>query len=62
MQKNYGRSVDWWSIGILMYEMMFGYHPFFHYNPVELCKRICEEEVEFPDNVFYDAKDLLTGN
>lgn len=28
MKKNYGRSIDWWALGITLYEMAFGYLPF----------------------------------
>lgn len=27
--KNYGKHVDWWTLGTLLYEMLIGYPPFF---------------------------------
>ena len=27
--KPYGKAVDWWALGVLMYEMLFGYPPFY---------------------------------
>lgn len=31
--KGYGKAVDWWSFGILLYEMIAGYSPFYTNNP-----------------------------
>ena len=29
---DYGRSVDWWGVGVVMYEMMVGRLPFYNRN------------------------------
>ena len=31
--KGHGKSVDWWALGILVYEMLAGYPPFYDENP-----------------------------
>ena len=31
-KRGYGKEVDWWAIGILIYEMLFGKTPFFNRN------------------------------
>jgi serine/threonine kinase 38 len=36
----YTEIVDWWSVGIILYEMMVGYPPFFSDDPSETCKKI----------------------
>ena len=42
-------SVDWWAIGVLMYEMLFGMTPFYNQNQRKLLKKIKTGKVLFPD-------------
>lgn len=39
-QKGYDHTVDWWSLGIILYEMLVGYPPFFSENPNETYQKI----------------------
>ena len=39
-QDGYGQEVDWWSIGVMFFEMVVGYPPFFSENPADTCKKI----------------------
>jgi serine/threonine kinase 38 len=39
-QKGYDESVDWWSIGVILFEMMVGYPPFFSDEPSITCQKI----------------------
>ena len=39
-QKGYGPEVDWWSLGVIMFEMMIGYPPFFSNSSSETCRKI----------------------
>ena len=41
-QKGYGQEIDWWSLGVIMFEMMIGYPPFFSESSTETCKKILE--------------------
>ena len=43
------KSVDWWAIGVLMYEMLFGMTPFYNQNQRKLLKKIKTSKVLFPD-------------
>jgi len=40
LQKGYAESVDWWSLGVILYECLVGYPPFYADKPVQTCKKI----------------------
>ncbi|CAK7566647.1 MAG: Cytochrome c oxidase subunit 1 [Sporothrix epigloea] len=40
-------AVDWWALGILIYEFLTGYPPFWHQNPLEIYRQILETPVVF---------------
>lgn len=46
-------SVDWWALGVLLYEMLIGVTPFFNKNPQMLKSKIKNAKVIFPDRVQY---------
>ncbi|KAL3954794.1 hypothetical protein ACCO45_010357 [Purpureocillium lilacinum] len=41
--KGHTTAVDWWALGILIYEFLTGYPPFWHQNPIEIYKQIVEK-------------------
>lgn len=42
-------SSDWWSVGVLIYEMLIGIPPFYHKNKATMYRMIKEKEPRFPD-------------
>ena len=46
-QSGYGQEVDWWSIGVMFFEMVVGYPPFFSENPTDTCKKIIKWKENF---------------
>ncbi|KAG9510925.1 Protein kinase C epsilon type, partial [Fragariocoptes setiger] len=48
MEQEYGASVDWWALGVLMYEMMAGQPPFEAENEDDLFESILREDVLYP--------------
>merc|ERR1719433_1830815 len=39
-QKGYQKEVDWWSLGVIMYECLVGYPPFYAEEPLQTCRKI----------------------
>ncbi|KAI4498123.1 hypothetical protein M0802_006947, partial [Mischocyttarus mexicanus] len=58
---DYGRAVDWWGVGVVMYEMMCGRLPFYNRDHEKLFTLILLEEVKFPRTISNEAKDMLGG-
>ncbi|XP_031564380.1 RAC-gamma serine/threonine-protein kinase-like [Actinia tenebrosa] len=58
---DYGRSVDWWGVGVVMYEMMCGRLPFYNKDHEVLFELILTEDVKFPSRLSEKAKSILSG-
>ncbi|KAI3639531.1 hypothetical protein MIR68_002225 [Amoeboaphelidium protococcarum] len=52
-------AADWWALGVVMFEMLCGYHPFYCEDRDELCQRIMYMKIEYPQYVSADARDAL---
>jgi serine/threonine protein kinase len=57
--KGHGKAVDWWAIGVLIYEMLAGYPPFYDENPFGIYQLILAGKIEFPRYVETHARDLI---
>ncbi|OHS96565.1 RAC family serine/threonine-protein kinase like protein [Tritrichomonas foetus] len=58
-QQPYNRSVDWWSLGALIYEMLTGSPPFYDQNSKKMYMAILFNPLDFPKFLSNDAIDLL---
>ena len=62
-KQNYGKEIDWWSLGVIFFEMIFGYAPFASKKPTEVCYKVIhfKEYFKIPDNIKIseNAKDLI---
>ncbi|KAF8944348.1 AGC protein kinase Gad8 [Haplosporangium gracile] len=59
--QGYTKTVDWWTLGVLLYEMLTGLPPFYDENIHEMYRKILQDELRFPDEVAPDARALLTA-
>jgi len=57
--KGHNSSVDWWALGILIYEMLAGYPPFYAENPLGIYEKILAGKVDWPKCIENVAKDLI---
>jgi len=57
----YGFSVDWWALGVLMYEMMAGLPPFQADNEDDMFEIILHEEAGYPAWLSKEAVSILKG-
>ncbi|XP_022907251.1 protein kinase C isoform X1 [Onthophagus taurus] len=58
---DYGASVDWWALGVLMYEMMAGQPPFEADNEDDLFESILHDDVLYPVWLSREAVSILKG-
>ncbi|KRZ02650.1 cAMP-dependent protein kinase catalytic subunit alpha [Trichinella zimbabwensis] len=59
LSKGYNKAVDWWAMGVLIYEMDAGYPPFFADQPIQIYEKIVSGKIRFPSHFTNELKDLL---
>ncbi|GJQ12782.1 hypothetical protein GpartN1_g4573.t1 [Galdieria partita] len=57
----YGYSVDLWTLGVLLYDILCGKSPFYHKNRAEMYRRIQRLPITFPDGLSPEARSLILG-
>uniref|UniRef100_A0A8D3BDY2 Protein kinase domain-containing protein n=1 Tax=Scophthalmus maximus TaxID=52904 RepID=A0A8D3BDY2_SCOMX len=60
LSKGYNKAVDWWALGVLIYEMAAGYPPFFADQPIQIYEKIVSGKVRTFINFFYGSRSMHT--
>ena len=63
LEKGSNRPADWWSLGILVYEMLFGIPPFYSKDQQEMYRKTLLQPLKFSSKVIIspEAKDFIAG-
>ena len=57
--QGHSKPVDWWSYGVLLFEMMAGYPPFYDDDITNTYKKILKHQYVFPAHFSFAARDLI---
>ncbi|XP_062047203.1 microtubule-associated serine/threonine-protein kinase 2 isoform X1 [Lepus europaeus] len=63
LRQGYGKPVDWWAMGVILYEFLVGCVPFFGDTPEELFGQVISDDIVWPegdDALPPDAQDLTS--
>lgn len=59
LSKGYGKAVDWWSFGVLIYEMNAGYPPFYSRDPMRIYEKIVAGKYKFAHHFGEELRDII---
>jgi len=63
LKEGYTEVCDWWSVGVIMFEMLIGYPPFCSESPQETYRKIInwKHTLRFPEDcqISFEARDLI---
>ena len=59
MSLGHGRGADWYTLGILLYELTNGYPPFMDNDTYEIFKKVLKDPIPFDDGYDPDARSLI---
>ncbi|XP_072514006.1 microtubule-associated serine/threonine-protein kinase 1 isoform X2 [Salminus brasiliensis] len=63
LRQGYGKPVDWWAMGIILYEFLVGCVPFFGDTPEELFGQVISDDIAWPEGdeaLPSDAQNLIS--
>ncbi|KAG5832089.1 hypothetical protein ANANG_G00287410 [Anguilla anguilla] len=64
LRQGYGKPVDWWAMGVILYEFLLGCVPFFGDTPEELFGQVITDDIVWPEGeeaLPADAQSLISA-
>jgi len=58
--KGHGKGVDWWTLGVFIYEMLASYPPFYDEDPMKTYAKIIAGNITFPPHFSKDSINLIS--
>eukprot|EP00298_Acanthocystis_sp_HF-20_P010668 c18982_g1_i1.p1 GENE.c18982_g1_i1~~c18982_g1_i1.p1 ORF type:complete len:824 (+),score=270.58 c18982_g1_i1:1608-4079(+) len=59
LNKGHSKPADYWAFGILVYEMLAGYPPFYDDEPLKIYQKILQSQIKYPFYFSEEAKNLI---
>lgn len=59
--QGYDKTIDWWTLGVLLYEMLAGLPPFYDENTDTMYHKIINDPLQFGAEFTNEARDILIG-
>ncbi|GAW05699.1 agc akt protein kinase [Lentinula edodes] len=59
--QGYNKTIDWWTLGVLLYEMLAGLPPFYDDNTDSMYQKILNDPLVFGPEISSEAQSILTG-
>ncbi|TFK80444.1 AGC/Akt protein kinase [Polyporus arcularius HHB13444] len=59
--QGYNKTIDWWTLGVLLFEMLSGLPPFYDENTDAMYQKILNDPLVFGDDISPEARSILTG-
>eukprot|EP01125_Pyxidicula_operculata_P009119 TRINITY_DN3020_c0_g1_i3.p1 TRINITY_DN3020_c0_g1~~TRINITY_DN3020_c0_g1_i3.p1 ORF type:complete len:425 (-),score=97.44 TRINITY_DN3020_c0_g1_i3:151-1425(-) len=57
--EEYSKSIDYWSLGVVLFEMLLGFSPFSHKDEMVIYEKICYEDIILPEDISPRASSLI---
>jgi serine/threonine protein kinase SCH9 len=62
LANGYSRLVDFWSLGVVLFEICYGWNPFYDENTQQMYHNICFGNIRFPEDIITeDGMQFMKG-
>jgi serine/threonine protein kinase len=57
----YDQNIDWWALGILIYELSTFKTPFYASNSTEITENVLSNDVTYPETMAQDVRRIISA-